>query len=81
MENQKLGTFTFSKDSIKELADQNAQALAQNNAVQKSDIASQTQALKDLKDSIKGEVVQTLKSESKKLIKAVESTKKKDYKK
>ena len=81
LENQKLGTFTFSKDSIKELADQNAQALAQNNAVQKSDIASQTQALKDLKDSIKGEVVQTLKSESKKLIKAVESTKKKDDKK
>lgn len=81
LENQKLGTFTFSKDSIKELADQNAQALAQNNAVQKSDIASQTQVLKDLKDSIKGEVIKTLQTESKKLIKAVESTKKKDDKK
>ncbi len=81
LESQKLGTFTFSKDSIKELADQNAQALAQNNAVQKSDIASQTQVLKDLKDSIKGEVIKTLQTESKKLIKAVESTKKKDDKK
>ena len=81
LENQKLGTFTFSKDSIKELADQNAQALAQNNAVQKSDIASQTQVLKDLKDSIKGELVKTLQSESKKLIKAVESTKNKGDKK